>query len=374
MRVILAIFSVVIILTTLIASFSEYSVMAARKVNSALPISYRFDKLPSVLTVATLPIDESAIISPPEHTGVHSGHVITVNDIPTLELALLNAKLGQVIYLDSGIYQLNKTVSTKVNGAENNPITLTASPNAQITVNTDVGLKIKHSHWHVEGLNFTGKCKSHSLCEHAIQIVGGVNHITILGNTFTDFNAHIKSNGIKASGSTTRIFPTEVLIANNQFTNSSIRNTANPVTPIDVVGGDSVHLLNNFIADFAKSGGNRTTYGAFLKGGGSYGVVKGNTVACVHKLPITHIDDIRIGLSLGGGTTGVDVCQSSNCSYEHKHGIVESNTIINCFYDPAIFINKVSYSEVKSNKLLNSRIIQVKKSSNITLNSNEILL
>lgn len=374
MRVILAIFSVVIILTTLIAYFSEYSVMVTRKVNSVLPISYRFEKLPSVLTVTALPIDASAITSPPLHTDVQSGHVITVNDIPTLELALVNAKPGQVIYLDSGIYQLNKTVSTKANGAERNPITLTASPSSRVIVNTDVGLKIKHSHWHVEGLNFTGKCKSHSLCEHAIQIVGGVNHTTIFGNTFTDFNAHIKSNGIKASGNTTRVFPTEVRIANNQFTNSSIRNTANPVTPIDVVGGDSIHLLNNFIADFAKNGGNRTTYGAFLKGGGSYGLIKGNTVACVHKLPIKHIDDIRIGLSLGGGTTGVDVCQSSNCGYEHKHGVVENNTIINCAYDPAIFINKVSYSEVNNNKLMNSRIIQVKKSSNITLNSNEILL
>jgi len=374
MRVILAIFSVVIILTTLIAYFSEYSVMVVRKVNSALPISYRFDKLPSVLTVAAMPIDASAMISPPEYTDAQSDHVITVNDTSTLELALLNAKPGQVIYLESGVYQLNKSVSTKANGEENNPITLSANPSARVIVNTDVGLKIKHSHWHVEGLNFTGKCKTHSLCEHAIQIIGGVNHTTISGNTFSDFNAHIKSNGIKANGSTTRIFPTEVLIANNQFTNSSIRNTANPVTPIDVVGGDSVHLLNNFIADFAKSGGNRTTYGAFLKGGGSYGVIKGNTVACVNKLPITHIDDIRIGLSLGGGSTGVNVCQSSNCSYEHKHGVVESNTIINCAYDPAIFINKVSYSAVKNNKLLNSQIIQVKKSSNITLNSNEILL
>lgn len=376
MRLLLATLSVMVITVALITYFSDYAVMALRKVNSLLPSSYRLVDVPNMLSTTFLPVDieMKPQLAFGDDIESFTGNVISVTDTATLKQAFLDVKAGQTVYLAGGVYELNKPLSTALDGTESNPITLTASPHSKIIVNSDVGLKIKHSHWLIRGVRFFGECEFHSLCEHAIQLVGGVSNVKIAHSSFVDFNAHIKSNGIQANQDAPREFPQNIIITNNHFTNNSIRNTGNPVTPIDIVGGESIQILNNFIADFAKSGGNKTTYGAFLKGGGSNGVIKGNVVACVDKLPVKQIEDIRIGLSLGGGTTGVGVCQSSDCNYEHERGVIEDNTIINCVYDPAIFINKVSHSTVKNNKLLNSHIIQVKQSSNITMNKNQTVL
>lgn len=376
MRLLIAILSVSVITVMLVTYSSDYAVMALRKVNSLLPSSHRIVYVPKMLRTTLLPVDTKmkSQLALGDDIESFTGNVISVTDTATLKQAFIDVKAGQTVYLATGVYELNKPLSTVLDGTESNPITLTASPYSKIIVNSDVGLKIKHSHWYVRGIRFYGGCESHSLCEHAIQLVGGISNVKIAHSSFVDFNAHIKSNGIQFNKDAPRAFPRNIIITNNHFTNNSRRNTGNPVTPIDIVGGDSVQILNNFIADFAKSGGNKTTYGAFLKGGGSNGVIKGNVVACVDKLPVKHIEDIRIGLSLGGGTTGIGVCQSSDCSYEHEGGVIEGNTIINCAYDPAIFINKASHSMVKNNTLVNSCIIQVKQSSNTTLKANQILL
>ena len=80
----------------------------------------------------------------------------------------------------------------------------------------------------------------------------------VRNNRIVDFNAPIKANGIKDDAGW--LYPDFVLIEGNDIFNTRLRDTANPVTGIDVVGGKGWIIRNNYIADFGKARGNETSY------------------------------------------------------------------------------------------------------------------
>jgi hypothetical protein len=179
----------------------------------------------------------------------------------------------------------------------------------------------------------------------------------ISNNIFENFNAHIKSNGTVVEGK--REFPDNIIIEYNQFINTWHRDTATPVTPIDVVGGDNWQINHNFITDFAKLKGNKVAYGAFLKGGGNNGKLHNNLVICEWRLKSVSKADVRIGLSLGGGGTANKQCVNGFCEYEHKSGDVRGNTILNCTNDVGLYLNKAKSTIVSNNTILATLGIQV---------------
>jgi parallel beta-helix repeat protein len=139
--------------------------------------------------------------------------------------------------------------------------------------------------------------------------------------------------------------------------NATVRDTSNPVTPIDVVGGRRWILRGNFIHDHAKGGGNNVSYAAFLKGNSRDGIMERNLVIC----ELNHTGQVRLGLSLGGGGSGPDkICEDSTCTPEHQNGILRNNIIVNCPLDVGIYLNEAANTKLYHNTLYNTTGIDVR--------------
>jgi hypothetical protein len=283
----------------------------------------------------------------------HARRIIKVNDVTQLISQFNTAKEGDTIVIEPGNYLLKgKRFVLKNSGTALEKITLMAEIFGTVTLQLDSleGLYLAQPYWSIHNLIFAGICKSDSNCEHAIHITGDADDVEISNNRFINFNAHIKSNGVHKN------FPDRVVVSGNDFYNEWPRNTQNPVTPIDVVGGNDWLINDNFIADFAIKKRDKFTvsYGAFLKGSGQRGRISGNVVNCAWHIPHQSFADIRIGLSLGGGGTGGAFCQQIGCDYEHNKGVIENNLILNCQNDVSIYLNNAADSEISNNILLNS--------------------
>ena len=281
---------------------------------------------------------------------------ITVSSEADLTRALLNAKAGDVIEIAPGTYDLTRKHSLKGEGTTANPIVVRAPElGAVVLHSTAVELfKLNGGYWIFENLVIQGTCQQHSRCEHAFHIVGTADGTIIRNNHLRDFNAAIKGNGVNIGSK--RRFPSNVLIEGNAFFNSTPRKTSNPVTPIDVVGGSHWVVRGNFIADFAKAGGNRVSYGAFLKGNSRHGTLERNLVICEWK----HKGNTRIGLSLGGGGTGKKFCVDNDCTTEHSNGTIRNNIILNCPRDVGIYLNRAKATKIYNNTFYNTGGIDVR--------------
>ena len=117
----------------------------------------------------------------------------------------------------------------------------------------------------------------------------------IRNNEMIDFNAPLKVNGL-FRGETDR-FPDHGLVHNNTVHNIRVRETSNPVSLLNLNAGDGWVVSPNFIADFAKGGGNRVSYAAFMKSNSRNGVFERNLVVCHWRLQPQ--GGVRIGLSFG---------------------------------------------------------------------------
>lgn len=319
------------------------------------------DKEAGITSATAIQFDLSAITS----------KIIRINNTEQLQRAFHQATAGDILLLSAGQYLLKgKRFQLKNPGTVAQPIRLMAESFGTVNIQMDSleGLYLDQPFWVIRNLIFEGICQSDNSCEHAIHLTGNADNIFISNNRFINFNAHIKSNGKRQH------FPDHVTISGNDFYNQSARNTNNPVTPIDVVGGNDWVIENNFIADFAlqQRGKFTVTYGAFLKGGGERGKISNNVVNCAWKLPHQSFLDIRIGLSLGGGGTGGAFYRKAGGNFEHNDGIIENNLIINCSNDVGIYLNKAAKSEVNNNILLNTLGIDIRfNTSTATLENNQ---
>jgi parallel beta-helix repeat protein len=270
-----------------------------------------------------------------------------VRDSSELIQAIENATAGAEIIVAPGEYSVYR-VDSHSGGTESLPITIKAA-NPATTVIKATGIEtfsIHHPYWIFENLTIRGGADS----EHAFHITGSAHHLTLRGNIMVNFNASIKVNGDEQG------FPDFGLVENNDLYNESIRQTDSPVTLMDIVGGQSWIIRGNYLADFSKGEGDQTSYGLFLKGNSSHGLVEQNLVICAQSV---NGPGIRVGVSLGGGGTGKAYCVNRDCQYEHSQGVIRNNIILNCS-DVGIYLNRARETLIEHNTLLLTSGIDVR--------------
>lgn len=278
---------------------------------------------------------------------------IAVTSLSELSTAIANASPGDAIEIQAGTYRLKSNLSLNKSGTSSLPICLrAANPGAVVLESESAGymaIKVSGTFWIVENLTIKGVCASDDLCEHAFQIKETAHNTVIRNNTLTDFNAQIKGS---SSG---QLASDNVVIENNHFYDSRPRQTSNPTTKIDVVGGKYWVIRGNYIHDFQKGQGDGISYAAFLKGYSRYGLFENNIVAC----SLNFSGGTRIGLSFGGGTTGPQFCWDYNpatgkgCAYEHEFGMMRNNLILNCS-DVGILIRDTHQSVITNNLVIDT--------------------
>ena len=278
-----------------------------------------------------------------------SDGTVTVDTGPDLLAAVRDAQAGDRIVIVPGTYRLDvRGISALNSGTADAPIVVTAAKLGDVKLEFDAieGFVVAAPYWIFENLDIQGVCRVHSKCEHAFHVKVGADHTLIRNNRLHEFNAMIKgSRGRDTDG--VSVGANDVVIEGNEFFNSTVRSTSNPVTFIDVVGGARWQVRANLLADFAKGMGNGVSYAAFLKGNSSEGLFEGNLVVCER----VHSKGTRVGLSFGGGGAGEDT--------EHKNGIMRNNIVINC-NDVGIYLAKASNTKVYNNTLYNTLGLDVR--------------
>lgn len=302
-----------------------------------------------------------------------SAATLSVKDGPELLSAMAQAQAGDVIQVVSSVVQLggHKKFKTKNPGRPDQPITIRGNgpANTTLIVRRTAGLDINQPHWVVENLSFVSTCQGeqHRYCEHALHVYGNADHLIVRNTRMVDFNAAIKANG-SGSGNE-RQFPDSVVIERSYFYNTTPRETGNPVTAVDVVGGQNWVLRDNVIADYARTKRDQVSYHAFLKGNSRGGTFERNLVLCEWR----HSGQIRIGLSFGGGGTSEGLCDQGSCDQEHVNGTMRNNIVANCPADIGIYLNKSANTQIYNNLLYRNGGIDVRfESSQATLRNNVV--
>ena len=279
---------------------------------------------------------------------------VAVSNVAALRDAVAAAVPGDVILLAPGVYTLDRTLALARAGTADAPITLRGGEGVVVESATIEAIKVSAPHWHVEDLSMRGVCADDATCEHALHIVGAADGTWVRGCTLVDFNAQIKGNGEDVGGA--RVWPDDVWIVGNDLHDTRGRRTSNPVTKIDVVGGQRWRVEANRIADFHKDGGDTISYAAFLKGHSYDGVFARNLVVCSE----FHTGGVRVGLSLGGGgTSDATFCEGGTCTPEHERGVLANNLIARCD-DVGIYLNKAAETRVLANTLYATAGIDVR--------------
>lgn len=295
--------------------------------------------------------------------GVHhaprapaSGSVKTevlVSDTPGLIRAMAAAVPGQVITLLPGRYRIGRPLEAMRPGSEGAPIVLRSYIPGEtfLEIATREGIRVSAPYWVFSDLSLRGICTGASYCEHAFHVVGKAHHFSAINNLIVDFDSHFKINGERGA------FPDHGLIASNTLRNNTVRPTTKPVTPIDLVAASHWTIRRNLISDFVKGDGDRISYGAFAKGGGSGNLFEQNIILCEDKL--RGAVGQRIGLSLGGGSTGKPYCRDGKCITEQTGSTLRANLIASCS-DDGIYINAAARSQIVHNTLVDTGGITVR--------------
>lgn len=268
--------------------------------------------------------------------------------------AIASANPGDIITLLPGVYRFERaSVPASRAGSAQAGIVVRARVPGTVTVLFDAaeGFIVSAPYWRFENLTIRGVCKVHAYCEHAFHVVGAASHFASVNNTIVDFNAHFKVNGDGAR------FPDHGRIEANTLRNDSVRDTSNPVTPIDIVAASHWSVRRNLISDFVKGSGDHISYGAFAKGGGSNNVFEQNVVVCEARL--AGAPGQRVGLALGGGGTGKDYCRDRKCVTEQEQGVIRANLVASCS-DDGIYLNNAAASKLVHNTLVDTGGIQVR--------------
>jgi hypothetical protein len=286
--------------------------------------------------------------------------VVPVATPDQLRAAITAAAAGDEIVLAPGNYAFTANINCSAVGTAQSPITVRAAQPGSALLSFAAasgfteGFRVSAPHWRFQDLDITGACASDSLCEHAFHLFGDADFTVLSGNRLRDFNAQVKSNGSPVGP--TVLFPDDVVVEGNLFQDSRARNTSNPVTKIDVVGGRRWRVRGNTLVDFQKGGGDGISYGAFLKGNSRDGVFERNLVRCQRDFA----GGVRIGLSLGGGGTApASACEDGTCTPEHQGGILRNNIVMDCS-DVGIYLNKAAASQIHHNLLVATTGIDVR--------------
>ena len=291
-------------------------------------------------------------------SGDHRSKAVPVASEAQAAQAIAQARPGDVITFEPGTYRFaDANIAITNPGKADAPIVVRARQPGSVVLEMGVseGFVVSAPYWTFDNLTIRGVCTQDADCEHAFHVVGGATNFVARNNTLVDFNAHIKVNGQD------RRFPDHGMVRGNTITNTHVRRTDKPVTPIDIVAASGWTIHGNLITDFIKASGDRVSYGAFAKGGGADNRFERNVVLCEYLL--RGAPGQRVGLSLGGGGSGGDAgrsyCRGGACIPEQSGGLVESNLIASCS-DEGIYINRGATSRVVHNTLLDTGGIMVR--------------
>ncbi|UXI68964.1 right-handed parallel beta-helix repeat-containing protein [Tahibacter amnicola] len=285
---------------------------------------------------------------------------VPVSNVSGLRQAIQNATAGDDIVLAAGTYVVDGNLNCTAVGSAALPIRVRAAQPRSVLIRFSnpggyaEGFKLSAPHWQFEGLDIEGACATDNECEHAFHLFGNAEFAVLRNNVVRDFNAQIKSNGSPIGG--VYQYPDDVLIEGNRFYDTRARNTVQPVTKIDVVGGRRWVVRANTISDYEKGGGDTISYAAFFKGNSRDGVFERNLVRCSHLTT----GGVRLGLSLGGGGTSPNsICEDGTCTPEHQNGILRNNLILAC-NDVGIYLNRAANSRIQHNTLYATTGIDVR--------------
>jgi hypothetical protein len=284
------------------------------------------------------------------------GRVIFVKDADEVSKAVEAAQPGDIITLMPGTYAFaggRGRIDASGAGRAGREIVVRAARPGTVKLEFDLveGFKVSGAYWMFEGLEIRGTCKEHRACEHAFHVVGAAHHFVARGNRISDFNAHFKINAENGAA------PDSGMLEGNVLTNSAVRATANPVTPIDLVAASNWVMRGNAISDFVKGEGDRVSYAGYAKGGGANNRFEQNLVVCENFL--RGQPGSRVGLSLGGGGTGQASCRDQRCIVEQQGGVIQANLIMACS-DDGIYLNKAAASVVRHNTLIDTGPVAVR--------------
>jgi hypothetical protein len=295
--------------------------------------------------------------SPDRSGDVPNGRLRLVASLEALSDAAAAAEPGDVIQLQPGRYHVSgKPIHFSATGTAAKPITVRAARLGDVVIESDAAetLKVTGPFWRFENLSLRGVCADHTQCEHAIHVVAGANGTVIRNNLLADFNAHIKINAEDG------LFPDGGLVDGNTLLDTAPRSTVNPITPVDLVSASDWVIRGNLIADFMRAPGygGQTSYGAFVKGEGKGNIIERNVVVCEWKL--RDIPAQTVGLSLGGGGTGIDFRREGGTSgFEQIGGVIRDNLVAFCS-DDGIYVNRSARSVIDHNTLLDTAGIDVR--------------
>ena len=316
---------------------------------------------PQLYAMTAEPIASSSDpVSPLGLAAPQPGKILLVSSSNAIVQAIATAHAGQVIEIAPGRYTINSPLRTMHDGDSAKNIIVRARQPGQVTLAFTAppttaspveGFVISHPYWVIENLTLRGVCPQHSQCEHAFHVVGRARATVLRNNHVEDFNAHVKVNGEGGQ------YPDDGLLQHNTLTNTTRRETAMPVTPVDIVAASGWRVTDNLVSNFVKAQSNQISYGMFMKGAGRNGRFERNLVIC--KPPAPQQSGTQVGISLGGGNTGAAFCRDQQCASEHTGGLIANNIIAHC-NDVGIDINKSENSTVVHNTLINTRGIAVR--------------
>jgi hypothetical protein len=287
-------------------------------------------------------------------SGTSLAAVKNVSTVSQLQSALASAQAGDQIVLADGTYDVSQNLGCSAEGTPALPIVVRAANRhaAHIRFNTSEGFKVSGRYWTFDGLDIEGVCAQHSTCEHAFHVTGHAENFVLRNSRVRNFNAQLKANATKNASGVWEM-PHRGLIERNELYDTSIRNTGNPVTKLNIDTGDDWVVRDNYLHDFSKVSTTDVSYGAFMKSGGHRGLFERNLVICTKDMTG---GSYRIGLSFGGGGTDAAFCAPAfdpnvPCDPEHSDGILRNNVIVNCS-DVAIYLNKATKTQVLFNTLI----------------------
>ena len=290
--------------------------------------------------------------------------VVPVANTAQLIAAIDAAQPGDEITLAPGTYTVTQNLNCDVTGTPELPIKVRSAALGDSLIRFDAleGFKVSATHWVFENLDIVGVCAVDSDCEHAFHVFGNADFLRIRDCRVRDFNAQVKSN------ITGGLFPDDVVIERCELSDTHSRNTSNPVTKIDVVGGRRWRVRANLIHDGEKGAGNQISYSAFLKGNSRDGLFERNLVVC----ELDTSGGIRLGLSLGGGGSSPDpICEDGTCTPEHQHGVMRNNVVAHCPADVGIYLNEAFDTRIEHNTLITNTGIDVRfPASTATIRNN----
>jgi hypothetical protein len=296
-----------------------------------------------------------------------SGRLRQVGSIATLREAIADARPGDVIELLPGVYQLTGTIKITQAGSSEFPVVMRAATlgSAVIEATTVEAFKLSAAYWVFENLVMRGTCTDDSKCDHAFHVVDRAVGSEFHNLRLEDFNAHFKING-EGGG-----FPDGGRIDHVTLIDTNPRRTSAPVTPIDLDAASDWIITDNFLADFAKAGGDQVSYGGYAKAAGSGNVFERNVVVCEWHLRAQ--PGQRIGLSFGGGGSDPGIRRDLGGSgYEQSDSVMWDNLIVACS-DDGIYINRSPGSLVLHNTLIDTAGIDARYPESIVTTRTNIV-